>query len=65
MASALSDKERDDIAIQADNLLNGIESGNSLNFYGEPATPEQKERIRVALRTAMEMNREEANRETK
>ncbi len=59
---SLSNKEKNDIAIQADKLLEGIESGENLNFYGEPATPEQKERIRVALRTAMEMNKEEAKK---
>lgn len=58
----LNDTEKDDIALQADKLLKGIETGDSLNFYGEPATEEQKERIRVALRTAMEMNKEEAKK---
>ncbi|WP_413515835.1 helix-turn-helix domain-containing protein [Carnobacterium maltaromaticum] len=58
----LNDIEKTDIAIQADKLLEGIETGDSLNFYGEPATEEQKERIRVALRTAMEMNKEEAKK---
>lgn len=59
---SLSNSEKTDIAIQADKLLEGIESGDNLNFYGEPATDEQKERIRVALRTAMEMNKEEAKK---
>ncbi|MFS7000477.1 helix-turn-helix domain-containing protein [Carnobacterium maltaromaticum] len=58
----LNENEKTDIAIQADKLLEGIETGDSLNFYGEPATEEQKERIRVALRTAMEMNKEEAKK---
>lgn len=58
----LNENEKKDIAIQADKLLEGIETGDSLNFYGEPATEEQKERIRVALRTAMEMNKEEAKK---
>lgn len=58
----LTDKEKADIAIQADSLLEGIESGTDVNFYGEPATEEQKERLRVAIRTAMEMNKEEAKK---
>ncbi|TFJ43958.1 helix-turn-helix domain-containing protein [Carnobacterium divergens] len=58
----LNNNEKKDIALQADKLLEGIETGDSLNFYGEPATEEQKERIRVALRTAMEMNKEEAKK---
>lgn len=58
----LNDKEKNDIAKQADNLLKGIETGSDLNFYGEPATEEQKERLRVAIRTAMEMNKEESKK---
>ena len=40
----LTDKEKKDIALQAEKLMEGIESGENLNFYGEPATEEQKER---------------------
>jgi len=58
----LSNKEKTDIAIQAEQLLEGIESGSNVNFYGEPATEEQKERLRVALKMAMEMNKEEAKK---
>lgn len=58
----LNEKEKKDIAVLADNLLEGIESGENLNFYGEPATDEQMERLRVAIRTAMEMNKEEAKK---
>lgn len=58
----LTDSEKDDIAKQADEMLEGITSGSNFNFYGEPATPEQLERIRVALTTAMEMNKEEAKK---
>lgn len=58
----LTDSEKDDIAKQADEMLEGIANGSNFNFYGEPATPEQLERIRVALATAMEMNKEEAKK---
>ena len=58
----LSDKEKNDIAIQAERLMEGIESGHNLNFYGEPATKEQKDRIFIAVKTAMEMNKMEAKR---
>lgn len=58
----LSDKEKNDIAIQAERLMEGIESGHNLNFYGEPATKEQKDRILIAVKTAMEMNKMEAKR---
>lgn len=56
----LSDKEKKDIAIQADELIEGIANGKNLNFYGEPATKDQKDRLLIAIRTAMEMNKEEA-----
>lgn len=58
----LSDKEKNDIAIQAEKLIEGIETGNNLNFYGEPATKEQKDRILIAIKTAMEMNKMEAKK---
>lgn len=58
----LSDKEKNDIAIQAERLMEGIKSGHNLNFYGEPATKEQKDRILIAVKTAMEMNKMEAKR---
>lgn len=58
----LSDKEKNDIAIQAKKLMEGIETGNNLNFYGEPATKEQKDRILIAIKTAMEMNKMEAKK---
>lgn len=58
----LSDKEKNDIAIQAEKLMEGIETGNNLNFYGEPATKEQKDRILIAVKTAMEMNKMEAKK---
>lgn len=58
----LSDKEKNDIAIQAEKLMEGIETGNNLNFYGEPATKEQKDRILIAIKTAMGMNKMEAKK---
>lgn len=56
----LTDKEKKDIAIQAEELIEGIANGENLNFYGEPATKDQKDRLLIAIRTAMEMNKEEA-----
>ncbi len=58
----LTDKEKNDIAIQAEKLMEGIESGDNLNFYGEPATEEQKERLLIAVQTAMEMNKRKAKK---
>lgn len=58
----LSEKEKDDIAIQAEKLVEGIENGDNQNYYGEPATQAQKDRLLTAIRTAMEMNKEEAKK---
>lgn len=58
----LTDKEKNDIGVQAEKLMQGIESGHSLNFYGEPATEEQKSRLLIAVQTAMEMNKQEAKK---
>lgn len=58
----LSDKEKNDIAIQAEKLMEGIETGSNLNFYGEPATKEQKDRLLMAVKMAMEMNKMEAKK---
>ena len=40
--------------------MEGIENGENLNFYGEPATKDQKDRLLLAIKTAMEMNKQEA-----
>lgn len=58
----LTDKEKKDIGVQAEKLMQGIESGHDLNFYGEPATEEQKSRLLIAVQTAMEMNKKEAKK---
>lgn len=58
----LSEKEKNDIAVQAEELIDGIVNGENLNFYGEPATQDQKDRLLIAIRTAMEMNKEEAKK---
>ncbi|MFR3686205.1 MAG: helix-turn-helix domain-containing protein [Enterococcus sp.] len=56
----LSEKERKDIAVQAEELIEGLTNGENLNFYGEPATKDQKDRLLIAIQTAMEMNKREA-----
>ena len=58
----LTEKEKNDIAVQAEKLMDGIESGENLNFYGEPATEEQKERLLIAIQTALEMNKRKAKK---
>lgn len=58
----LNKKEKADIAVQAEKLIEGLESGAEVNFYGEPATDEQKNRLRIAIQMAMEMNKQEAKK---
>lgn len=58
----LTDKEKNDIAIQAEEFIEGIANGENLNFYGEPASEDQKNRLLIAIQTAMEMNKEEAKK---
>lgn len=58
----LTEKEKKDIAVQAEELIEGIANGENLNFYGEPATQDQKDRLLIAIKTAMEMNKEEAKK---
>lgn len=58
----LSKTEKKDLAVEAEKLIEGIENGDNLNFYGEPATQEQKDRLLIAIKTAMEMNKQEAKK---
>ncbi|MCC7667472.1 helix-turn-helix domain-containing protein [Liquorilactobacillus satsumensis] len=58
----LSNTEKKDLAVEAEKLIEGIENGDNLNFYGEPATQEQKDRLLIAIKTAMEMNKQEAKK---
>lgn len=52
----LTTDEESDIAIEVSNLLEKIESGEELRFFGETATSEQRERLYTALKIAMELN---------
>ena len=41
----------------ADRMINGLESENSVNFYGEPMSDEDKASLKTALLVALEMNK--------
>ncbi|MFT8955460.1 helix-turn-helix domain-containing protein [Liquorilactobacillus satsumensis] len=58
----LNKHEKEDLGLAAEKLIEGIEKGDNLNFYGEPATQEQKDRLLIAIKTAMEMNKQEAKK---
>lgn len=55
--SSLSPKEIEDIGQMADRMINGLESENSVNFYGEPMSDEDKASLKTALLVALEMNK--------
>lgn len=58
----LTEKEKLDIGKEVDKLLEGMYSNASVNFYGEPMTDEGKEKLRVAIQMAMELNKEKAKK---
>lgn len=55
--ASLSPREIEDIGQMADRMINGLESENSVNFYGEPMSDEDKASLKTALLVALEMNR--------
>ncbi|MCW6666978.1 helix-turn-helix domain-containing protein [Aerococcaceae bacterium NML190938] len=59
---ALTDKEKLDIGEEVDKLLKGLFSTAEVNFYGEPMTDEDKEKLRIAMQMAMELNKEKAKK---
>ena len=58
----LSEKETNDIAEMAEKMINGIDTGNAVNFYGEPATDEQKQSMREIIEMGLRMNKEKAKK---
>lgn len=55
--ASLSPKEIEDIGQMADRMIDGLESENSVNFYGEPMSDEDKASLKTALLVALEMNK--------
>lgn len=55
--ASLSPKEIEDIGQMADRMIDGLESKNSVNFYGEPMSDEDKASLKTALLVALEMNK--------
>ena len=61
--TALSPKEMSDIGQLADRMLDGLESENSVNFYGEPMSDEDKTSLKAALLVALEMNKKRSKKD--
>ena len=51
----LTKKEERDIAKDLEDILEGINSSNSLSFYGEPMDEETKELMKISLENSMKM----------
>ncbi|MBC2149534.1 helix-turn-helix domain-containing protein [Listeria booriae] len=60
----LSERESSDIAQQVEDLINGMEDGGTadMQFYGEPLDEEGKEKLAIALKMALELNKQEAKK---
>uniref|UniRef100_UPI00403F8536 helix-turn-helix domain-containing protein n=1 Tax=Lentilactobacillus hilgardii TaxID=1588 RepID=UPI00403F8536 len=58
----LTEKDEHDIGIQVDRMLAGLSSDAETNYYGEPMTPEDKEKMRVAMTAALEAAQIEARK---
>lgn len=57
---ALTKKEKNDIGLEVEKLLDGLSTQADINFYGEPLTEEGKESLKMAIQMAMELNKMKA-----
>ncbi|WP_270235770.1 helix-turn-helix domain-containing protein [Lacticaseibacillus suilingensis] len=58
----LTAKDTQDIAEQAQQIIDGMDTGASVNFYGEPMTEEQKQSMRDILEMGLRINKEKAKK---
>lgn len=58
----LNSKDKLDIGEEVDRMLDGLESEGEANFYGEPMTNEDKEKLRIAMQAALEAAQIEARK---
>ncbi len=58
----LTDKDNRDIGKEVDRMLAGLETDAEVNYYGEPMTDEDKERMRVAMTAALQAAQIEARK---
>lgn len=49
----LSSKEERDIAREVEKIMSGLESDESMTFYGEPMDEESKELLRISLENSL------------
>lgn len=58
----LTEKEKADLGVLANELLEGTTSEAETDYFGEPTTEEQKANLRAAILTAMELNKKKAKK---
>ncbi len=58
----LSEKETKDIAIEVQNMLEGMNTDAEVNFYGEPMSDDDKELLAAALETALQVSKRAAKK---
>lgn len=58
----LTVREKVDIGQEVDKLMDGLLTDAEINFYGEPMTEDGKKALRVAIKMAMELNKQEAKK---
>ncbi|MGL5899018.1 MAG: helix-turn-helix domain-containing protein [Lactobacillaceae bacterium] len=58
----LTNKERIDLGKLADEMLAGTTTEAEADFWGEPSTQEQKDNLRAAILTALEINKIQAKK---
>lgn len=58
----LSPFEKEDVGKQAENILKGLNSDATVNFYGEPMTDEDRIQLRTALEIGLTSNKMRAKK---
>ncbi|RHW51289.1 transcriptional regulator [Bombilactobacillus bombi] len=59
----LTEQERIDLGKLADRMLEGTTNEAEADFWGEPSTQEQKNNLRAAILTALEINKTQAKKD--
>lgn len=58
----LTETDRNDIAVEAERILEGLDSDAEVNYYGEPLDSEDKEKLKDALELALSLTRVKAKK---
>lgn len=58
----LTEKDKHDIALQAEKLLEGLDSDAETNYYGEPLDDEDKEKLYDAIQLALALTKVKAKK---